>query len=68
VWNGGLVLGRYVERLGAGFFQGKSCVELGSGTGLTGVIAAKVPHRHTLHRARACVRVRVRLVDVSPRD
>lgn len=42
VWNGGLVLGRYVERLGAGFFQGKSCVELGSGTGLTGVIAAKV--------------------------
>jgi predicted nicotinamide N-methyase len=45
VWNGGLVLGRYVERLGADFFQGKSCLELGSGTGLTGIIAAKVGSR-----------------------
>jgi len=44
VWNGGLVLARYVERLGEAFFRGKSCIELGSGTGLTGIIAATVHH------------------------
>jgi len=42
IWNGSLVLSRYVEQLGEKFFLGKSALELGSGTGLVGIVVAKV--------------------------
>ena len=49
-----MVLSRYLENDGRGrdiytkdpsfipFIRGKTCIELGSGTGLTGVVAAQV--------------------------
>lgn len=42
VWGGGVVLQRYLESLGTDFWQGKSVIELGTGTGLGGVTAARL--------------------------
>jgi len=42
VWGGGIVLGRYMEALGAPFWEGKRVLELGTGTGLGSVTAAKL--------------------------
>jgi len=39
MWSSGIALARYIETLGKEFFAGKSCVELGSGCGLTGIVA-----------------------------
>ena len=41
VWGGGVVLQRYLESLGTDW-QGKSVIELGTGTGLGGVTAARL--------------------------
>ena len=42
VWGGGVVLQRYIEGLGADFWQGKRVIELGTGTGLGGISAARL--------------------------
>lgn len=42
VWGGGVVLARYMEGLGASFFEGKRVVELGTGSGLGAITAAKL--------------------------
>jgi len=42
VWGGGLVLSRYMEVLGSSFWSGKRVIELGTGTGLGSITAAKL--------------------------
>merc|ERR1712185_407495 len=42
VWGGGVVLQRYMEELGADYWAGKRVLELGTGTGLGGVTAARL--------------------------
>jgi predicted nicotinamide N-methyase len=42
VWGGGVVLQRYIETLGADFWAGKRVIELGTGTGLGGITAARL--------------------------
>jgi len=54
IWDAGLVLARFLENDGQGrdvytrnpdfvpFCSGKNCIELGSGTGLTGIVAAQM--------------------------
>ena len=42
VWGGGVVLNRYMEGLGSAFWQGQRVIELGTGTGLGGVTAARL--------------------------
>lgn len=42
VWGGGIVLSRYMEELGSAFWEGKRVLELGTGTGLGSVTAAKL--------------------------
>ena len=42
VWGGGIVLSRYMEVLGSTFWEGKRVLELGTGTGLGSVTAAKL--------------------------
>ncbi|KAJ4472180.1 putative methyltransferase-domain-containing protein [Lentinula aciculospora] len=42
VWPAGQILSNYLIRKGSKFLQGKRIVELGSGTGLVGLIAAKL--------------------------
>ena len=56
VWGGGVVLQRYLESLGTDFWQGKSVIELGTGTGLGGVTAARLPEtlRGARDRPRRC--------------
>ena len=49
VWDGALVLSRYVESLGENYFKGKRCVELGSGTGLVGIVAGMVSPLSTFY-------------------
>ena len=41
VWGGGVVLQRYLESLGPEYFAGKRLVELGTGTGLGAISAAR---------------------------
>lgn len=48
VWGGGVVLQRYLEGLGPAFFEGKRVLELGTGTGLGGVTAAKLGAREVV--------------------
>jgi predicted nicotinamide N-methyase len=48
VWDGALVLSRYVEFLGSDYFSGKKCIELGSGTGLVGIVAGAVSNYQLL--------------------
>ena len=43
VWGGGLALARYMEaELGPSYFEGKRTIELGAGTGLASITAAKL--------------------------
>ncbi|KAJ3758049.1 putative methyltransferase-domain-containing protein [Lentinula raphanica] len=42
VWPAGQILSNYLIKQGSDFMQGKHVVELGSGTGLVGLIAAKL--------------------------
>ncbi|KAJ3936938.1 MAG: putative methyltransferase-domain-containing protein [Lentinula lateritia] len=42
VWPAGQILSNYLINKGSNFLQGKCVVELGSGTGLVGLIAAKL--------------------------
>jgi len=42
VWPAGQILSSYLIKKGSGFLRGKRVVELGSGTGLVGLIAAKL--------------------------
>jgi predicted nicotinamide N-methyase len=42
VWGCGIVLSRYMEALGAPFWEGKQVLELGSGTGFGAISAAKL--------------------------
>eukprot|EP00967_Tisochrysis_lutea_P062056 scaffold79584_cov31-Tisochrysis_lutea.AAC.3 len=42
IWGGGLVLVREMESLGEAFWKGKRVLELGSGTGLGAITAAKL--------------------------
>ena len=42
VWGGGVVLQRYIESLGTDFWEGKRVIELGTGTGLGGISAARL--------------------------
>mmetsp|Transcript_9661 Transcript_9661/g.13305 ORF Transcript_9661/g.13305 Transcript_9661/m.13305 type:complete len:252 (-) Transcript_9661:33-788(-) len=48
VWEGSLILSRLVEKMGPDFFKNKRCIELGSGTGLLGIIAALMGAQVTL--------------------
>ena len=48
VWGGGVVLQRYLESLPPDFWQGKRVIELGTGTGLGGVTAARLGADFTL--------------------
>jgi predicted nicotinamide N-methyase len=43
VWDGGIVLSKYIEHhkgLGNLLLRGKRVVEIGSGTGIVGIVAA----------------------------
>uniref|UniRef100_A0A7S4B360 Calmodulin-lysine N-methyltransferase n=1 Tax=Chrysotila carterae TaxID=13221 RepID=A0A7S4B360_CHRCT len=42
IWGGGLVLAREMEEMGRDFWAGKRVLELGTGTGLGGITAAKL--------------------------
>ena len=52
VWDCGLTLSKFIERA-APFFRGKRIVEVGSGTGLVGLVAAAVG-AHVLFTDQAC--------------
>ncbi|KAG8861431.1 hypothetical protein FRB96_002880 [Tulasnella sp. 330] len=41
-WPAGEVLSKYLTRRGSACMTGKTCLELGSGTGLVGIVAAKL--------------------------
>ena len=48
VWGGGVVLQRFMETLGNEYWQGKRVIELGTGTGLGSVAAAKLGASYVL--------------------
>eukprot|EP01116_Phalansterium_solitarium_P023062 TRINITY_DN7882_c0_g1_i1.p1 TRINITY_DN7882_c0_g1~~TRINITY_DN7882_c0_g1_i1.p1 ORF type:complete len:249 (-),score=5.17 TRINITY_DN7882_c0_g1_i1:75-776(-) len=39
LWDGGIVLARYIEKLGPVVFEGRKVIELGAGCGLTSLVA-----------------------------
>ncbi|KAG5651714.1 hypothetical protein H0H81_007719 [Sphagnurus paluster] len=43
-WPAGEVLARYLVQRGAAYVRGRTILELGSGTGLVGLVAAKLAH------------------------
>ena len=66
VWSGGLALARYMELLGDAYWSGKSVVELGAGTGLASITAAKLGAAHVTATDRD--ESVLRLADANARD
>ena len=59
MWDGAFILSKFLESdyFGEGYLRGKRCVELGSGTGLVGMVAWLLGARVTLTDREDCLEV-----------